>query len=202
MIHSLTGSVAGIEDGVLLLQTEGGVEWAVQVSSTTVKTLAAKSLDPQGERVRILTYLHHRDDQMALFGFATREERSVFLDLMKVGGIGTRQAMRILSGMTVTELVRALDSEDVNALSRIPGLGRKTAQKMLLTLRGKLSLEPESEPEQGDEIVDALAEMGFDRSKARIAVRSIRAEFADGASAQSLEGELLRRAIVRLSAGK
>ena len=135
MIHSLTGTVSGGDENTVLIKTDGGIEWMLQISTTT-----ASALPRQGNEVRILTHLHHREDQMILFGFATAEERSVFFDLLKVSGIGTRQALRILSGMSVSELVRSLDSEDVDSLARVPGLGKKTAQKILLTLRGKLSL--------------------------------------------------------------
>ena len=190
MINSITGTIAAIEDGMLYIETDGGIEWAISVSTTTIGLLPVA-----GSTVRILTYLHHREDQMTLYGFSTVDERMAFLDLMKVGGIGTRQALRILSGMSVDKLIGSLDAEDVDALSRIPGLGKKTAQKMILTLRGKLTRRSQSESEERDEIVDALFEMGFDRGKAKTVVTAIRAEAGTDAS----EGELLRLSIVRLS---
>ena len=192
MINSLTGTVAGIDDGVLYLTTDGGIEWAIFVSTST-----ASHLGVTGSQVRLFTHLHHREDQMSMYGFATEDERSTFLDLLKVGGIGTRQAIRILSGMSVEALIQNLDSEDVDALSRIPGLGKKTAQKMILALRGKLTLKREQATDTKEEIVEALFEMGFDRGKAKSAVSAVRAEL-DGDEAE--EGELLRRAIVKLSA--
>ena len=203
MIHSLTGTVSGGDENTLLIKTEGGIEWMLQISTTT-----ASALPRQGNEVRILTYLHHREDQMMLFGFGTAEERSVFFDLLKVSGIGTRQALRILSGMSVSELVRSLDSEDVDSLARVPGLGKKTAQKILLTLRGKLSLATERGEEPADEIVSALVEMGFDRSKAQSAIAAVRSEAetgggtgsATGTGGELEEAELIKEAIVRLSA--
>ena len=203
MIHSLTGTVSGGDENTLLIKTEGGIEWMLQISTTT-----ASALPRQGNEVRILTYLHHREDQMMLFGFGTAEERSVFFDLLKVSGIGTRQALRILSGMSVSELVRSLDSEDVDSLARVPGLGKKTAQKILLTLRGKLSLATERGEEPADEIVSALVEMGFDRSKAQSAIAAVRSEAetgggtgsATGTGGELEEAEVIKEAIVRLSA--
>ena len=192
MIHSITGTIAAVSDGLLLLKTDGGIEWSLFISSHT-----ATELPGAGMTVRIFTHLHHKEDQMSLYGFASQTERSVFLDLMKVGGIGTRQALRILSGMSVERLIQCLDAEDVDALATIPGLGKKTAQKMLLTLRGKLSIASHSDNDPHDEIVDALIDMGFDRGKAKTAVAAIRSEKIDQ---EETEGELLRRAIVRLSA--
>ena len=200
MIHSLTGTVSGGDENSLLIKTDGGIEWSLQISTTT-----ASALPRSGSQVRVFTYLHHREDQMILFGFASAEERSVFLDLLKVSGIGTRQALRILSGMSVIELVRSLDAEDVDSLSRVPGLGKKTAQKILLTLRGKLSLATERTEEPSDEIVNALVEMGFDRSKAQSAISAVRTEAKQGGTSgdadELLEAELIKEAIVRLSSG-
>ncbi len=199
VIHSLTGTVSGGDENTLLMKTDGGIEWMLQISTTT-----ASALPRPGNQVRVLTHLHHREDQMILFGFGTTEERSVFLDLLKVSGIGTRQALRILSGMSVTELVRSLDSEDVDSLARVPGLGKKTAQKILLTLRGKLSLARERKEEPADEIVNALVEMGFDRSKAQSAIAAVRSDAPKGSprgGGEALEeAELIKEAIVRLSA--
>ncbi len=195
MINSLSGTVSAVDAATLFLETDGGIEWSLQISGRT-----AESLPGVGEAVRVLTYLHHRDDQMVLYGFSTRDERTVFHDLLRVGGIGPRQALRILSGMSVDQLVHYLDNEDVDALSRIPGLGKKTAQKILLTLRGKLSLEPAPTEEARDDIVDALMEMGFERAAAKKAVASLRSDITDGEDGD--EGELLRRAIVSLSSQK
>jgi holliday junction DNA helicase RuvA len=189
VFNSLCGTVTAVDGAMLCLET-AGIEWSLTVSTTT-----AGSLPPVGAKARVFVHLHHREDQMALYGFASVEERSVFLDLLKVGGIGTRQAIRILSGMTVAALSAALDSEDVDALARIPGLGKKTAQKILLTLRGKLSIGHGGEAEPADELVEALANMGFERSRARYAVSAVRSESAP----DEAEGELLRRSIVRLS---
>ena len=89
MINSLSGTVSGVDGAMLLLETDGGIEWSLQISGKT-----AEALPGIGDPVRILTYLHHRDDQMVLYGFLTSDERTVFHDLLRVGGIGPRQALR------------------------------------------------------------------------------------------------------------
>ena len=141
---------------------------------------------------------------MALYGFSAMEERFLFLDLLRVSGIGPRQALRILSGMSVDEFVSSLDADDVDALSRIPGLGKKTAQKIILTLRGRLTLpQAEDADTPNVEIIAALAEMGFDRQSATKAVERVAADVrSEGLQGEDAEKELFRRAIVSLSSNQ
>ena len=121
MFNSLKGTVSQKNAVSVHLQTDF-IEWDLLAPGSTLDSL------PQvGDTVRLFTYLHHREDQLALYGFASREERNLFLDLLKVGGIGPRQALKILSGMSVEEFVGSLNSDDVDGLSRVPGLGKKTA---------------------------------------------------------------------------
>ena len=198
MFNSLTGTITGRSPNALFLMT-GGVEWELEVSGFTLRTLPSHETDP----VRVFTYLYHREDQMRLYGFATSDERRVFLELTRVSGIGPRAAVRMLSGTSPAELIRMLETEDVDGLVRLPGLGRKTAQKVILALRGKLVMEPAGTASAHGELVDALVEMGFDRSGAISAVGSLAAELsagelADGDPAER-EKEIFRLAIVRLS---
>ncbi|MBN1686780.1 MAG: Holliday junction branch migration protein RuvA [Spirochaetales bacterium] len=199
MINSLRGTITYKGSTEIHLENRD-VEWRLTVSERTARDLPAV-----GNEARVYTHLHHRDDQMVLFGFARVEERFLFHDLLRVSGIGPKQAIRILSGMSVDEFVKSLDSDDVDSLSRIPGLGRKTAQKIILTLRGRLTVQQEDEGEAKPfaEIVSALADMGFDRpSAARIVsslIPEISAEFEDPASR---EKEIFRRAIVALSSNQ
>lgn len=198
MINSIQGVVTAKNPDTLYLEN-GGVEWSMQVSGRSLQ-----SLPPVGQQARVLVYLHHREDQMTLYGFSVAEERFLFLDLLRVGGIGPKQALRILSGMSVDEFIRNLDADDVDALSRLPGLGKKTAQKIILTLRGRLTLPHEGDSETPyEEIVVALVEMGFERQTATKAigviasdVRSEKLEEAD------VEKEIFRRAIVQLSSNQ
>jgi holliday junction DNA helicase RuvA len=142
---------------------------------------------------------------MRLFGFADEEERSLFLDLQKVEGIGPKQAMKILSGISTTEFEAALEKADIDRLTAVPGLGTKTAQKIVLALKGKLSYArgKDEEPEgPHEDLVMALADMGFDRKRAREAVNTLDEELKaaiEGVKAEEREREIFRRAIVLLT---
>lgn len=198
MFNSLRGIISFKGESQLFLLA-GGIEWDISVSATT------RALLPEpGNEARVFIFFYHKEDQMKLFGFATEEERSVFLDLMKVDGIGPRQAIKILSGINVESFLATVDSEDVDALIRIPGLGKKTAQKIILALRGKLTLKTDR-PEAGEhnELLDGLVEMGFDKRQALKALEDAAKELEE-TSKEALKGperekELFRRAIVRLS---
>ena len=172
-----------------------GIEYELEVSFNT-----ASALPELGSKVRLYTYLHHREEVMKLYGFLEEAERRLFLDLLKVEGIGPRQALRILSGTTVGAFLRILESEDVKALTRIPGLGMKTAQKVLLSLKGKISLEEEALPREERDLQVALVEMGFEPSKASDALRRALKECREeGLSGEPLEREAFRRAIILMS---
>lgn len=197
MFNSLTGTVTGRGPNALYLAT-GGVEWELEVSGFTQRRLAAE----QSADVRIFTYLYHREDQMRLYGFATSEERTIFLELTRVSGIGPRAAIKLLSATSPSELVRALEAEDVDALVRLPGLGRKTAQKIILTLRGRLVADEATVSEHA-ELAEGLVEMGFDAKQVAKVITEVSLELdGEGAGqrdAVTREQEIFRRAIVRLS---
>ena len=160
-MNSLTGPVTETTAHGVRLQT-GGVEWDMETTAQTIASCAGKN-DP----VRLFVYLLHREDVMKLFGFGSIAERALFLELMKVSGIGPKQALRILSAAGSERLPLILESGDVEALATFPGIGRKTAQKILVTLQGKLSLG--DQPSAAGEIVGALIDMGFDRKAAQTA---------------------------------
>lgn len=195
MFNSLTGTITEKTSDRVCIDT-AGVEWAVAVSAKT-----AVVLPPVGEQARVLVYLHHKEDVMVLYGFGERGERQLFLELLKVSGIGPKQALKILSFSTVPELVAAFNGGDVDGLSRIPGLGKKTAQKLILALGGKLVMDAEEPEGAGDPLVDlvnALADMGFDKKRAKVTVTGL---IKDNPKLEDHDahGELLRRAIVELS---
>jgi holliday junction DNA helicase RuvA len=197
MFNSISGIISYKGASEVYVQN-GGVEWALQVTASTLEKLPAV-----GEEARIFTYLHHKEDQMTLFGFSSSDQRSVFLDLIKVSGIGPKQAIKILSGMSVDDFVISLDNDDVDNLSRIPGLGRKTAQKIVLALRGKLSLQSASPKSAFEDIITALVEMGFERQNTSRIVERIAAEMKiEDIGDDEREKELFRRSIVLLSANK
>ena len=192
MYNSLTGKITekGISHLCLLI---GGVEWLIHVSLNSLDSCNI------GEEKRIYTYLQHKEDGMTLFGFTSKDERVLFLDLIKVNGVGAKAAQKILSGIKPSELIRCLDDEDVDRLTKVPGLGKKTAQKIILALKGKLKLEDnivkESSRDSVDkEILDSLVAMGFDKNKAKKVLVDIVTN-----SKSTDEGEILRLAIIKLS---
>jgi Holliday junction DNA helicase RuvA len=194
VINSLKGILTGKGAGKFYLET-GGLEWEIETSYTTIS-----ALPPEGDSVRVFTHLYHREDAMRLFGFGSEDERFLFLDLMKVNGIGPKQALRILSSTTSEFFSRILEDGDATALSRIPGLGVKTAQKIILALKGKLTFREDGGPaEEGGDLVLALEDMGFDRKKAAAVIKALSAELGGGLSGAELEKECFRQAIIRLS---
>ncbi len=191
MWNSITGVVNRKDEEFLYLQA-GPLEWAVRMSASSLFKVPSR-----GTETRVLLHLHHRQDDMQLFGFADKEEREVFLQLIKVSGIGPKQALRILSGITPLVLAEILDNGDVDALKRVPGLGKATAGKIILALRGKVTwTEDKEDGPSGNhsEIVDSLVNMGFDKKGARTAV-----EQAVKDNPGAGEEVLFRHALLRLS---
>jgi Holliday junction DNA helicase RuvA len=194
MLNSLRGTITTVGPGYVRLET-AGVEWELEASAETVN-----QFQPGDPDARILVFLYHREDTMKLFGFATEAERRMFLELTKVDGIGPRQALRVLSGAASERLRSIVEEGDVEALSQLPGLGKKTAQKIVLALQGKLEIDSGSEAAQSGELVDALVAMGFDKKEAADALTQVRKDLGPDAGADDeRERELLRRAIVLLS---
>ena len=197
MLNSIRGILTFKAPGLAGIET-GGVEWAVEVSASSLSRLPAV-----GAEVRLFTHLHHVQDSMRLYGFADIDERRLFLALLGVSGVGPALARKILSGTTPERFIAALETEDIASLGSIPGLGKKTAQKIVLQLRGKLTADENAEaPSSGEEreVIDALVSMGFDSRAAAKAVSAVLADpSADDLSGEERESEVLRRAIVAMS---
>lgn len=191
MFNSLTGEITHKGDERLCLQT-GGVEWELTASRRALERLPAV-----GQVARIYTHLVHREDAMRLYGFADQAERALFLDLQKVDGVGPRQAMKMLSSIDREAFSHALDRDDLDALSAVPGVGKKTAQKIILALKGKLTPVGEGRDRPAeDDIATALVGMGFDRKTARAAASAAQSALAGrGLRGEELERELLRHAL-------
>jgi Holliday junction DNA helicase RuvA len=138
---------------------------------------------------------------MRLFGFADEIRRNTFLELLKVEGIGPKGALKIMGGIGQDDLERALESGDLARLEAVPGLGKKTAQKMLLALKGKLvhssSVSPAVSP-YGD-LVEALAEMGYEKRVAAEALARAEADLPPGLNPEEKEKLLFKKVIVYLS---
>ena len=193
MFNSLVGTIT--EKRFDLLRVEnGGLEWEFSVPARSADEFGAV-----GERTRVYIYLLHREDQMRLYGFPSEAERAIFLELIKVDGIGPKQAVKILSGIAAQELSSALESENLARLQQVPGLGAKTAQKLVFALKGKLPGKTDTEVKgKWEDVIRALTDMGYDckwvaETVARLAPEAGKSEGADA------EQELFRRAIVELS---
>lgn len=202
MFNSLTGTITAKLPQTVHLDTSG-MEWDIAVPDSSLN-----SLPPVGSQARIFTWMLHREDTMKLFGFASEQERSLFLDLLKVDGVGAKGALKIMSGITPAQLTQALDSEDLAQLERLPGVGKKTAQKMMLALKGKLSFgdspvpRPTATTSRWQDVVQALVDMGYDRRDCEAVLSRLEQELAPQLQekAPSQQEELLfRRAIVELA---
>lgn len=199
MINSIKGIITARLDGSIYLENNG-MEWQILASGMTIS-----ALPKVGEEARVYTWLYHREDGMSLFGFANVAERNLFNDLISVSGVGPKGALKILSAARSSQIVSYLEEENLEGLASLPGLGKKTAQKVILQLRGKLTYEDSvsgsgaSKTPDG-EWVESLVAMGFDRPRVKSVVRTLmKDEVIAGMTADKREQEILRRAIVELS---
>jgi Holliday junction DNA helicase RuvA len=193
MFNSIRGIITEKSiDSVFILS--GGVEWDISAPGFDIDSLPAV-----GEEGRVFTWLLHREDLMKLYGFADVRRRATFLELLKVEGIGPKGAIKIMGGISQEDLEKALETEDLARLELVPGLGKKTAQKMLLALKGKLAkLDDAKGAGLYGDLAEALAGMGYDKRAAAEALTKAAAELKDLGGAEG-ETRLLKRAITYLS---
>lgn len=214
MFNSLSGMITGKYPQKLFLDTHG-IEWDITMPDTSLD-----ALPPLGERARVFTYLQHTDASMTLFGFASERDRALFFDLLKVDGVGPKSAVKIMSSIALSQLVAALDEGNLAALEKVPGLGKKTAQKMLLQLKGKLTIDddaprgakaaPTGIASEYADVISALSDMGYDKRDVEAVISRLIEELS---AAEPKPGEkafkdmvpsakeevLFRRAIVELA---
>ena len=156
-----------------LLVDVNGVGYEVDVPMSTFYQLPAIS-----EKVVLLTHLAVREDAQQLFGFATLAERGAFRELIKISGVGARTALSVLSGLSVTELAQAVTLQESGRLTRIPGIGKKTAERLMLELKGKLgadlgSASAAAASDATADIIRALLALGYNEREAHAAVRQL-----------------------------
>jgi len=182
MYAFIEGEVCEKLNGCLVLLASG-VGWQLNCSNNTLQ-----AAPPLGEKMRCYTFLSVREDAMELFGFATREEKEMFLQLTSVSGIGPKTALGVLGAMPLRELNLAILLGDVNALSRAPGIGKKTAQRIALELKDKISQADVSASagaaapaasaaftsDAATEAVEALIALGYSSTEARNAISQVR----------------------------
>lgn len=194
MFNSISGTITHKGSNSLFIENNG-IEWEISVSSKALSLLPSP-----GNTARVLTYMNHREDNLSLFGFHDEDERFVFLELIKISGIGPKQAIKILSGISANDFISAVDGENIGILSALPGIGQKTAQKILFSLRGKIIKPGRENAFPYADIAKALSDMGFDYRKACKILSEIseEQEFA-GLEENEKEKIMLKKAIIALS---
>jgi Holliday junction DNA helicase RuvA len=174
----MIGRIAGIlieKDPPQVLVDAGGIGYEIDVPMSTFCNLPAL-----GERVMLLTHLAVREDAQQLFGFLTAAERQAFRELIRISGVGNRIALAVLSGMTVGELAQAVTLQESARLTRVPGIGKKTAERLLLELKGKLGADFDGSvagtlpvSQGGSDVLRALLALGYSEREAAAAIRQL-----------------------------
>jgi len=174
MIGRIAGALLEKNPPRLLVDC-GGVGYEIDVPMSTFYNLPAT-----GERVVLLTQMIVREDAHLLFGFGSTEERTTFRELLKIIGVGARMALAVLSGMSVTELAQAVTLQDAARLTRVPGIGKKTAERLLLELKGKLGADLSggagsavAVADHGSDVLNALLALGYSEKEALLAVKHV-----------------------------
>ncbi len=172
MIGRLTGVIAEKSPPQVLVDVNG-VGYELDVPMSTFYNLPGL-----GERTTLLTHFVVREDAQALFGFLTHDERSTFRHLVKISGVGPRTALAILSGLSVAELAGAVSRQESGRLVKVPGIGKKTAERLLLELKGKLGPDlglPAAAAVSGAQadIVQALLALGYSEREAAAALKAL-----------------------------
>jgi holliday junction DNA helicase RuvA len=166
VIGRLTGRLASKHPPQVLVDV-GGIGYEVDVPMSTFYNLPAA-----GEPVTLHTHLVVREDAHVLYGFATLEERGVFRQLIRISGVGARTALAVLSGLSVGDLAQAVALQEAQTLTKIPGIGKKTAERLLLELKGKLADAKPTATGSGD-VVNALIGLGYSDKEALAAVKGL-----------------------------
>jgi Holliday junction DNA helicase RuvA len=171
MIGRLTGTIAEKTPPQVLVDVQG-VGYELDVPMSTFFNLPAL-----GEKTTLLTHLSIREDAHVLFGFLTAEERSTFRLLIKISGVGPKMALALLSGLSVGELAQAVSKQDSGRLVKVPGIGKKTAERLLLELKGKLgpdlSMPASVANDTQADILQALIALGYSEKEAGSALKSL-----------------------------
>ena len=202
MISYIKGKIAAIEDDMLILEA-GSIGYNIRLSLSTIA-----QLPPAGADVKIFTYLNVREDAMNLFGFISRDDLNVFKLLIGINGIGPKVALGIQSALSSDELRFAVLSDDVKTISKAPGIGPKTAQRVIMELKDKMKLEDAFENLQGgsdvgmaaagaagtgdakNEAVQALVALGYSGAEALKALKQAEIN-------ESMDAEMILKAALK-----
>jgi holliday junction DNA helicase RuvA len=169
LIGRLSGKLLAKNPPQVLLEA-AGVGYEIDVPMSTFYSLPAT-----GEAVTLHTHLVVREDAHILYGFATLEERAAFRRLIRISGVGARTALSVLSGLSVAELAQAVALQDAARLTKVPGIGKKTAERLLLELKGKLvdTLPVDAKTGSGNDVLNALVGLGYSEKEALAAVNGL-----------------------------
>jgi Holliday junction DNA helicase RuvA len=174
MIGKLTGTLSDKNPPEIVLDCHG-VGYEVNVPMSTFYNLPTV-----GDKVTLLTHFVVREDAQILYGFGTAAERAAFRQLIRISGVGPRTALSVLSGMSVAELAQAVTRQEAGRIVKVPGIGKKTAERLLLELKGKLGADlgvpaGVASDAQSD-IVQALVALGYSERDAALALKALPAE--------------------------
>lgn len=204
MFNSIKGIITAKFPKQLFLEVNG-IEWDICVPDSNLD-----KMPHVGEEARVFTWLNHTDKVMDLYGFSSAEERDLFFDLLKVDGVGPKGAVKIMSSVSSGRLSDVLDRGDLDMLEKIPGVGKKTAGKMMLALKGKLKMHQNetvvrvATPAPYGDLITSLQAMGYDKRQ----VEGVVARLADemnkdpgfaSKSQKDREELLFRKVIVELA---
>jgi Holliday junction DNA helicase RuvA len=170
MIGQITGTLLGIEHQTALVDV-GGVGYEIECPISTLC-----ELPPAGQAVTLLTHFVVREDAQLLYGFLTPEDRESFRILIKISGVGPKLAIGVLSGLSGDELAAAVERDDVATLTRLPGVGKKTAERLLVELRGRMTSTGRTQSSNAvspvEEAVLGLIALGYKEAEARKAINA------------------------------
>ena len=173
MIGRIQGTLVSVHPPRLLVDCQG-VRYEIDVPMSTLYQLPEVN-----QKITLLTHFQVREDAQQLFGFATEIEREAFRQLIKISGVGSRTALAVLSGMSVNELAQAIALQEAGRLTQVPGIGKKTAERLCLELKGKLAPDlgisggkPQA-IEASSEVLQALLALGYSEKEALLALKQI-----------------------------
>lgn len=176
MIGRIQGTLVSVHPPRLLVDCQG-VGYEIDVPMSTLYQLPEVN-----QKITLLTHFQVREDAQQLFGFATETEREAFRALIKISGVGSRTALAVLSGMSVNELAQAIALQEAGRLTQVPGIGKKTAERLCLELKGKLAPDlgiSAGKPhivEASSEVLQALLALGYSEKEALLALKQIPAD--------------------------
>jgi Holliday junction DNA helicase RuvA len=173
MIGRIQGILVSVHPPRLLVDCQG-VGYEIDVPMSTLYQLPETN-----QKITLLTHFQVREDAQQLFGFATETEREAFRQLIKISGVGSRTALAVLSGMSVNELAQAIAMQEAGRLTQVPGIGKKTAERLCLELKGKLAPDlgivgdKLQAVQASSEVLQALLALGYSEKEAHLALKQI-----------------------------